>query len=161
MSDGKTHLLANVALSTATYAGLGELGNALHQPLSPDLIKAIMTGFLIGSVFITPDLDLRGTRTVVLRAWGPLWVLWYPVLLFSRHRGRSHTYLRGPLFRLAYLVILMLAALYLLTPVLNTGQRQALLHTLLTYVPATLPGYFATQWLHLRMDRIPLTRERL
>lgn len=161
MSDGKTHLLANAALSAATYAGLGQLEKTLHQPLSPDVIWAIMIGFLIGSVFITPDLDLRGTRTVVLRAWGPLWVLWYPVLLFSRHRGRSHTYLRGPLFRLAYLFILLLAAVSLLTPALSNDQEQNLLRTLLTYTPAALPSYFATQWLHLRMDRIPLTRERL
>lgn len=161
MSDGKTHLFANTALSAVSYAGLVQFSQITHQPLPPDLTAAIMTGFLIGSVFITPDLDLRGTRTVVLRAWGPLWILWYPVLLFSRHRGRSHTYLRGPLFRLGYLLILLLAALYLLGPTLSARQQHIILSHLITYTPAALPGYFATQWLHLRMDRIPLTCERL
>lgn len=158
MSSGRTHLAANVALTGLTCAALD-----LLSPIRPgqDVLNALAAGMLVGTFLVTPDLDLYGTRTVVLRAWGPLWVVWWPVLRLSRHRGRSHTYLQGPLFRAAYLLTVLFLALLALTPLLGPGHARPVGTWLLAYAPWWGGGYLLTQWCHLWLDRIPLHWKQL
>lgn len=154
MSSGRDHLLANLAMTGGCALGL-------HGHLGAETYSAVLAGLVLGSVWVTPDLDLYGTRTVVLRAWGPLWIFWWPVLRVSHHRGRSHTFIRGPVFRLAWTLLIGLLGLLLSSPWLPVSMQDRLIGTLASAWPWMLPGYFATQWLHLIMDRIPLRLQRL
>lgn len=154
MSTGRDHLMANLALTAGCALGLKGNVGAEHY-------SAVMAGLLLGSIWITPDLDMYGTRTVVLRAWGPLWILWFPVLRYSKHRGRSHTYLRGPLFRLAWMLLIVLVALMVSAPWMAVTTQDHIILAVMQGWPWALPGYFVTQWLHLWMDKIPMRLERL
>ncbi len=57
-------------------------------------------GILLGSIWLSPDLDMA--RTLPMRRWGPLRVLWWPYAGLFAHRGVSHHFLLGPLSRVAY-----------------------------------------------------------
>lgn len=103
MPNGRTHTLINtIVVSSATTAA-----EQLGVPLGDPVVVALLAGAVIGTVFITPDLDMARVRTDARRAWGPFELLWWPLLKVSRHRGVSHTYLRGPLIRVAYLALML------------------------------------------------------
>ncbi|WP_172958095.1 DUF2227 family putative metal-binding protein [Thermus scotoductus] len=145
-------------LSTLALALVG--GYALAQA-SPALGASFALGTLAGGLLLSPDLDLP--YSTPSRRWGPLRFLWLPYQALHPHRGRSHTYLYGPLSRLLYLgLLLSLLALPLgglgvvqgleaqnLLPLL--GGKEAL---------GALGGYFLSQWLHLILDGIPPFRRR-
>lgn len=163
MPDGRTHTLINTGVTTLIAAAAWQLGVPLESP--PAL--AALAGAFVGTVLITPDLDMAHVRVRARRAWGLLEWLWWPLLRLSKHRGVSHTWLRGPLIRLGYitgmLTLLLLAA---------RGACQA---TGLPWPPLRLPpaalhsptllaaglAYWAAQALHLALDGIPLTWRRL
>ncbi|MCS6869514.1 DUF2227 family putative metal-binding protein [Thermus sp.] len=139
--DGATLLLASVG------------AYALWR-LDPFLALGFAGGSLLGGLWLSPDLDLPDSRPS--RRWGPLRLLWEPYRAFHPHRGRSHTYLYGPLSRFLYLGLL-LAPLALVDLPLG--------------LPSLPPeglwglgmGYLLSQWLHLLMDGIlpfPLRRKR-
>lgn len=166
MPNGRTHTLINTVVVSSATAAAERLG----APLGDPVVVALLAGAVIGTVFITPDLDMARVRTDARRAWGPFEVLWWPLLKVSRHRGVSHTYLRGPLIRVAYLA-LMLGLCFLSVRVgwLLTGLPWT--PGSWTQVPArwlrgstllcALLGYWIAQVLHLLADRIPLTWRRL
>lgn len=123
--------------------------------IGEDAVVAYMTGFVVGAFLVTPDLDLAGDKPVrPLRYWGPLAIVWWPYGRLFKHRGLSHTWILGPLTRLAYLLFLLswvglgLAALEGLGWVSWKGGPvpQA--------VGAGALGYFVAQWLHLGLDAL-------
>lgn len=163
MPSGRTHTAINVAVTTAAVLVAWQLG----APLTSPVMTGALTGLLIGTVFITPDLDMRHVRTDARRAWGALAWIWWPLLTVSKHRGVSHTWLRGPLLRAAYLAG-MLGALLGLTRLAweaAGGQWPPLTIPAAVTRPDTLwaagAGYWAAQALHLIADRIPLRWSRL
>lgn len=155
MPSGRTHLGIN-ATCGALLVGALDLSGVL--PLTSPAGLALSGGCLIGSVWITPDLDMKGVRTAPLRAWGPLAFIWTPLLAVSRHRGVSHTFLRGPLLRLAYLAAALgvlaafaaglLGALDVQVPAPKWPDLPG------TVAAAAFAGYLAAQWMHLIADRI-------
>lgn len=163
MPSGRTHTLINAGATGLTVLAAWKLGLPLDSP--PAL--AALAGAFVGTVLITPDLDMAHVRTDARRAWGCLGWIWWPLLRLSKHRGVSHTWLRGPLLRLAYIT----AAL----GVLLLMARGALQAAGLPWPPLRLPpaalhpptllaaglAYWAAQALHLALDRIPLTWRRL
>lgn len=116
---------------------------------------AFLAAGTAGTLLLSPDLDLAESRAS--RRWGPLSLLWAPYRWLHPHRGRSHSYLYGPLSRLAYLGGLGGVAAHLLGVEGEAmgrlrealGQREAW---------AALLGYMASQWAHSLQDGIGLRR---
>ncbi|KHG65547.1 hydrolase [Thermus sp. 2.9] len=153
MPSGRVHEAINLTfLGTGAFAYLAQGGS----PEEPRAL-AFALAYLAGTYLLSPDLDLaeKGVRSG--RRWGVLGFLWRPYGWLFRHRGLSHTWVLGPLTRLAYLggVAWALASL-----------AQALLAHLgapLDLRPPSWPkealwwgllGYYLSQWLHLVADGI-------
>jgi uncharacterized metal-binding protein len=58
-------------------------------------------GFILGTEFITPDLDGESTPTERLG------LLWLPYRIIRKHRGVSHNYMIGFIERIVYLFVLV------------------------------------------------------
>ncbi|ASN83181.1 DUF2227 family putative metal-binding protein [Deinococcus ficus] len=165
MPSGRTHSLINFSVLGAGMM----LWQVLGRPADDTPGLSVAAGMIIGTVWITPDLDMRGVKVDAQRAWGPLGAVWSPLRMLSKHRGVSHTYLRGPLLRVAYLAAI--AALLLLLVRLCTGTPwNSPLPSLPVHLSTAPPvkvllwsycGYHAAQVLHLIADRIPLSFKRL
>ncbi|BDP44756.1 hypothetical protein DAETH_47250 (plasmid) [Deinococcus aetherius] len=125
---------------------------ALH--VAQDLLLPLAAGYLVGTLLITPDLDLAGhVRVRARRNWGVWGDLWRPLNLFVRHRGVTHTYVRGPLLLLGYagvLLALPVAALLAVDRVLGVTLRVPTPGGPL--LAAALAGYLIAYWLHLWLD---------
>ena len=118
--------------------------------------------FLLGGLWLSPDLDTRSNPT---RRWGPLRLLWWPYRRLLRHRSLlSHSPLLGSAGRLAYLAALLAAACLLARPLgapspqqlLARGQELWLQQPALLL--AALSGIEASAWLHLIQDGDPMPR---
>lgn len=145
MAAGSTHERFNLlalGLASLPALALGWVPGALEG--------AFALGYLAGTYWLTPDLDLAaqgGSRA--LARWGALAWLWRPYARAFPHRGLSHSWVLGPLSRLAYLGLLALPL------ALVPGAVPALRG----WVPAEAGwwcacagGYVAAQWMHLLLD---------
>lgn len=112
-------------------------------------------GFLAGTFLLSPDLDLSEQGVNSKRNWGFLGPLWVPYGMVFSHRGLSHTWIVGPLTRVAYIAIIV----FIVVGVLRTFWPEVELPKLpqpfewKVLIPVTL-GYFLSQWLHLIADGI-------
>ncbi len=119
-------------------------------------------GFLLGGLWLSPDLDTPSNPT---RRWGPLRILWTPYRRLLSHRSLlSHTPLLGSAGRLAYLAALLLALSWLAQPLgapppaALIGHAQALWSQQRPLLLAALVGIEASAWLHLLQDGDPMPR---
>lgn len=116
--------------------------------------------FLVGGLWLSPDLDTRSNPT---RRWGPLRLLWWPYRRLLRHRSLlSHSPLLGTAGRLLYLLALLLGLALVAAP-LGAPSPQALLSWLQALWSqqrglslALLSGLEASSWLHLLQDGDPM-----
>lgn len=118
--------------------------------------------FLVGGLWLSPDLDTRSNPT---RRWGPLRLLWWPYRRLLRHRSLlSHSPLLGTAGRLLYLAALVLVVCLLAAPLGAPSPAE-----LLTWLEglwrqqrglslALLAGVEASSWLHLIQDGDPLPK---
>ena len=120
--------------------------------------------FLIGGLWLSPDLDTRSNAT---RRWGPLRLLWWPYRRWLPHRSIfSHSPVLGTAGRLFYLGLLVMFISLLLMPYGSPGPDQlinALQQNWLNQRPlivAALAGLEMSSWLHLLQDGDPLPRFR-
>jgi uncharacterized metal-binding protein len=120
------------------------------------------SAFLVGGLWLSPDLD---TRSLSTRRWGPLRVLWWPYRHLIRHRSiLSHSPLLGTLLRLVYLALIAFAVLVAMLAVSGPSLDQAvnwllkLWHDHTGLVVAGLVGVEASSWLHLLQDGDPMPR---
>ena len=123
---------------------------------------AAALAFLLGGLWLSPDLDTQSRPTA---RWGVLTGLWWPYRRLLRHRSLlSHSPLLGSAGRLAYLAAAALLLLLLLHPLgapapavlWRQGQRLWLEHR--TPLLGALLGLEASSWLHLIQDGDPLPR---
>ena len=157
MADGRAH-------DRATWRLALPFGLLFAPGLGLAGVVSAATGFLVGGLLLSPDLDTRSNAT---RRWGPLRPLWWPYRRGLPHRSLlSHSPLLGTAGRLAYLAALALLASALLatlplgvpTPpellaaALELWQRQRPL------LLSALVGLEASSWLHLIQDGDPLPR---
>lgn len=155
MPSGRVHNSINMAVLLALGTGTLLASRAGLVTLTQSQTLQFSLGFLAGTFLLSPDLDLSEQRVNSKKNWGFLGPLWVPYGMVFSHRGLSHTWVIGPLTRLAYLAILVFLAVGLLRtfwpavhlPALPDPFEWKLL------VPVTL-GYFLSQWLHLIADGI-------
>ena len=94
MPSGRTHDRINF-FSTAIFAYvIYRLGFNWEEVL------AFSLGSLVGTVWFSPDLDLRFSRPV--KRWGKLSFIWWPYAALIPHRGISHVPVLGLLSRFGY-----------------------------------------------------------
>lgn len=164
MASGRTHETINLsvfALATAGYAyarGQG-LTAEFDTLLTLETLLAFSVSYLIGTFFVTPDLDLAENPVQARNNWGLLGFLWVPYGALFSHRGLSHTWLIGPLTRLIYLALLVLAFGWFISEVAAYfGYRIAFEAEVGESWPqlslGALTGYYLSQWLHLMADGI-------
>ncbi|MFM9110183.1 MAG: DUF2227 family putative metal-binding protein [Prochlorococcaceae cyanobacterium] len=154
MASGRAHDRATLALSLP-------LALLVWPLLGPRAALAAAAGFLLGGLWLSPDLDTHSRST---HRWGPLACLWWPYRRL-RHRSLvSHSPLLGSAGRLAYLALLALGGLWLLQPLGLPGPERlgglaaALWQQQRQPVLAALAGVEASSWLHLLQDGDPLPR---
>jgi uncharacterized metal-binding protein len=120
--------------------------------------------FLIGGLWLSPDLDTRSNAT---RRWGPLRLLWWPYRRWLPHRSIfSHSPVLGTAGRLFYLGVLVMFITLLLMPYGSPGPDQ-LMNALQQHwvdrkalVVTALVGLEMSSWLHLLQDGDPLPKFR-
>jgi uncharacterized metal-binding protein len=130
--------------------------------LGPAAALTAAAGFLLGGLFLSPDLDTLSRAT---RRWGPLALLWWPYRRVLSHRSAlSHSPLLGSAGRLAYLGV----AAALISQGLHPwgspsvaqllGNLEGLWRDQRPLVLAALVGLEASGWLHLIQDGDPVPR---
>ena len=106
MALGRTHDLLNlVALPSFLYF----LPKELYVPFG--------LGYMVGTFFLSPDIDLPNSRPT--KRWSLLRCVWTPYQSFSRHRGLSHMPVLGSLVRLIYLVGVVIFTYFVLLGVVS------------------------------------------
>jgi uncharacterized metal-binding protein len=157
MASGRSHDRATSLLALP----FGLLWWPLLGPMGTVLAAA---AFLVGGLWLSPDLDTRSNAT---RRWGPLRLLWWPYRFWLPHRSvLSHSPVLGSAGRLLYLGVLVMVGSLLLMPygspgpdgLINALQLSWLNHRPL--VVAVLVGLEMSSWLHLLQDGDPLPRFR-
>jgi uncharacterized metal-binding protein len=142
----RVNAVAGVAIAVAVASSWGSAGT-----FGVAAWTSFGVGFLIGTLWLSPDLDVKGSNPK--RRWGPLRILWMPYAYAFSHRGISHGYVIGPLTRVGYLFVLLLPLGMI--DVVREGVTAAM-NALPTEVwIAWLIGYYASCWLHLIVDRVP------
>lgn len=125
-------------------------------------VASALVGFLVGGLWLSPDLD---TPSLPSHRWGPLGLLWLPYRRLLRHRSLlSHAPVLGTVGRLTYLGAVLLALSVALAPLGAPGpghwigaagelwRRQGPL------LLVALAGLEASAWLHLLQDGDPMPR---
>ena len=155
MASGRSHDRATTWLALP-------FGVLCWPALGPAAALAAGLAFLVGGLWLSPDLDTRSNAT---RRWGPLALLWWPYRRVLSHRSAlSHTPLLGSAGRLAYLAAAAALAVQLLHPFggPSTMETAAALGGLWrerrSTLLATLVGLEASAWLHLLQDGDPWPR---
>lgn len=153
--SGQTHNLINLA-SLAVLGGAALYAQrAGYLALTETDALAFTVGFAVGTFFLSPDLDLAEGHVNSKRAWGLFGVLWVPYGLLFSHRGWSHSWIVGPLTRLAYLALMVgvvVGALLYLLPNVRLPNVPFTFSWLLAL--PLLVGYYVSQWLHLIADGV-------
>ena len=130
--------------------------------LGPAGVVAGGLAFLIGGLWLSPDLDTRSNPS---HRWGPLRLLWWPYRGLLRHRSLlSHSPFLGSAGRVVYLASLISLLSWLLQPwgapsPLQLGiTLQRIWQEQRGLSLAVLIGMEASAWLHLIQDGDPMPR---
>lgn len=103
MAMGKTHDLIAWALTPAVLAGSYLLPSAYESfPDFGNTAWSVAVGHLLGSLFLSPDIDLP--QSDISQRWRRIKFFWVPYQALVPHRSPlSHSVLLGTAIRMAYL----------------------------------------------------------
>jgi Uncharacterized metal-binding protein len=118
----------------------------LPEPL-PKLPFAV--GYLVGTFWLTPDLDLATSRPS--KRWGILRLIWLPYAWLFPHRGLSHRPFLGALTRVLYLAAIAGLGLWLLD---TLGYHLRFNFPVGQNWLSFFAGIFVADLLHLFLDTI-------
>jgi uncharacterized metal-binding protein len=153
--SGRVHNLINIAAYSVLAAGVLVATRQNLLTVTPAQALNFTLGFGVGTFLLSPDLDLAEGRVDSKRRWGVLGVLWVPYGMLFSHRGLSHTWLLGPLTRLAYLTVIVGLLVGLLRFVWPDVPLPGIPQPIsLGVVLPLLLGYYLSQWLHLIADGV-------
>lgn len=109
-----------------------------------------LLAYLFSSLFLSPDLDLSGSRAS--RRWGVGRILWLPYAIVFRHRRLSHHLLLGPLTRITYLGGIVLAVFSVIG--LVTGRAFQPFSPERRILLCVLAGLYLPNQIHILVDRV-------
>ena len=136
------------------------LGLMVAWPLGLSAGVITAAAFLVGGLWLSPDLD---TRSNALHRWGPLGGIWWPYRRLIRHRSIwSHGPLIGTATRLSLLLawtLLVSVLIPSISPSLVLTNLQTTLQQYPQQATAMLLGLEASVWLHLIQDGDPWPAE--
>lgn len=174
MPDGKEHFKFGLGLVCTLPLLAGVCAAAVGED---GLRIGVMTLVgAVGGLYFTPDMDLPNTtepehqlQEIPLIGKPLKYVSQGYSVLFSTHRGVSHTWLRGPMTRWGYLLFCYLW--FLVLPVYAIlvigGWDPTAWLNVTTAMLAALPGagflfaWACQDWLHYALDGIPLNLHTL
>lgn len=126
----------------------------------PEPVALAFAGsYLLGTFLVTPDLDLAENRVRAKGRWGLMGLFWVPYGLMFSHRGLSHTWVAGPMTRVAYMGAVGLLLYWLARALLGYLGIRFELGTHWQAPPGDILwalglGYYISQWLHLVADGV-------
>jgi uncharacterized metal-binding protein len=149
MPSGKTHQRLEAALLVLLWTPL-LIWCLIRRWAGPT--DAIGFGFAYGfsMALLSPDLDLR--NSAAFQRWGPLRWLWIPYAAMFRHRRISHHLLLGPLTRVLYLGLFVLAGALVVLVIRGRAFPPATVSIRLLL--AVLVGLYVPNATHICADRI-------
>ncbi|MGD9676401.1 MAG: DUF2227 family putative metal-binding protein [Candidatus Bipolaricaulia bacterium] len=154
MPSGKAHLRIELLL-LVVWAALA--GYAVWRRWIPWSAAATFAGAYVASmVFLSPDLDLAGSRA--FQRWGPLRALWWPYAALFRHRRLSHHGLFGPLTRVGY-VLVWVAGVAIAVGWIGHRDLRLRVPDVATFV-AVAVGLYLPNLLHIAADALQTAARR-
>ena len=131
----------------------------IKQALTPTTLTVFSISYLIGSFLITPDLDLANQHVSAKSYWGRFGFLWFIYGKLFRHRGISHSWIIGPLSRILYMIVMVLAFLGAVTYLfsffgIDLEFKALVIKNWKELLGGSLVGYYFSQWSHLLADGI-------
>ncbi len=147
MPSGKVHDAFNLALLP--------LAILTPKPLEP---LPLAMGYIVGTMFFSPDLDLSKSRAAA--RWGLLRVLWLPYAKVAAHRRISHVPVLGLILRTAYLCILCMVVLIFLIAC-GVNIRLAFHGALPRHALSFIIGMLIADTLHIALDVLSSSLKRL
>ncbi|MEF2280004.1 metal-binding protein [Deinococcus sp. YIM 134068] len=155
MPSGRVHNLINIATYSVLAAGVLVATRTGLLTVTPVQALNFTLGFAAGTFLLSPDLDLAEGRVDSKRHWGLLGVLWVPYGMIFSHRGLSHTWVVGPLTRLAYVAVIVALVVGLLRTFVPDLPLPRIPEPIsLKFLVPILLGYYLSQWLHLIADGV-------
>jgi len=154
MPSGRTHLRIE-SLILVLWMGLSAL-LVLREWIAISQMLLFLGSYVFSMFLMSPDLDL--SKSAPFYRWGVLRWFWLPYAWIFRHRQTSHHPLLGPLSRLLYIGILVLAATFIYLAVTgNPGPRLQL--SVQAIIPVCL-GLYLPNLEHILADRISTSYRR-
>jgi uncharacterized metal-binding protein len=145
-----------------------------HQNLvPPELIVLATASFIVGTLLLSPDLDLR--HSIPTRNWGILSIIWCGYSKLFRHRGKSHSLLFSCVTKVIYLLFVaaLLVGIYsFLKSIYESNDLATCIENTLetvrrctevaldnfdeykNYWISILAGIVLSDWIHIFTDRI-------
>nr|WP_221284383.1 metal-binding protein [Deinococcus humi] len=153
--SGRVHNLINIAAYSVLAAATLILSRQDLLTITPVQALNFTLAYAAGTFLLSPDLDLADGRVDSKRHWGLLGFVWVPYGKLFRHRGLSHSWVLGPLTRLAYLALLITLVVGVLRYVVPGMTLPTIPQPIsLKFIVPLVLGYFLSQWLHLIADGI-------
>lgn len=148
MPSGRAHLRIEMIILVALIA----VGCYLSQAglVSGAYVGVFLGAYLFSSLFLSPDLDLKGSDS--FRRWGIARVLWVPYARLFRHRALSHRIILGPLTRITYLGGIV--SLALIAVLHFTGWRVRFSVPQWPVIAALLCGLYLPNQIHTVADTV-------
>lgn len=148
MPSGKTHLKIE-SLLLLLWTGLAVLLILREWMTIPQAILSLGS-YVFSVLMLSPDLDL--SKSDAFYRWGVLRWIWLPYVWIFRHRQMSHHPLLGPLSRIVYIGILVLAATFIY--LVSTGNPGPRLQLSMEAVLLVCLGLYLPNLEHILADRI-------
>lgn len=147
MPSGKAHEVFNLALLPVAIL--------TPKPFEPFPLAA---GYIVGTLFLSPDLDLSRSRAAM--RWGLLRALWLPYARVATHRRISHVPIVGLILRTAYLGIIA-GAIFALLVACGFNISLTLKGILLRHALSFFLGLLIADTLHIALDALSSLLKRL
>ena len=153
--SGRVHNLINIAAYSVLAAGVLYATRTDLLVVTQAQTLNFTLGFMAGTFLLSPDLDLSEGRVDSKRHWGLLGFLWIPYGMLFSHRGLSHTWILGPLTRIAYMAVVIALIVGLLRSFAPDVQLPRIPQPIsLKFLLPIILGYYFSQWLHLIADGV-------
>ena len=148
MPSGKTHFRIEASL-LVVCAGLSVL-LGLREWITISQALLFLGSYLFSMILMSPDLDL--SKSDASYRWGVLRWIWLPYAWIFRHRQMSHHPLLGPLSRILYIGVLVLAATFIY--LVSGGNQGPRLRLSIEAVVPVCVGLYLPNLEHILADQV-------